>query len=135
MPTGKITALQAQAHDSQRINLFINGAFALGISLTTVARERLYVGQELSEADYERIARGEQADRAIQVALRALELRPRSISELRDRLRTKGFDSEMTEAAITRLNELGLVDDTSFARFWVESRQHSRPRGPSALRD
>jgi regulatory protein len=41
----------------------------------------------------------------------------------------------MIEAAISRLQELGLVDDTSFARFWVESRQNSRPRGPSALRD
>jgi regulatory protein len=82
MAAGKVTALQAQAHDSQRINLFINGAFALGISLTTLARERLYVGQEITEPDYERIARGEQADKAIQVALRALELRPRSVAEL-----------------------------------------------------
>jgi regulatory protein len=135
MPAGKITTLQAQANDPQRVNLFIDGVFAIGVSLTTLARERLYVGQELTAEEYARLERAEQADRAISAALRALDARPRSIAELRDRLGRKGFDADLIELAIERLSDLGLVDDRAFARFWVEQRQHLRPRGPNALRD
>lgn len=135
MPAGKVTTLQAQAQDPQRVNLFIDGVFAIGVSLTTLARERLYVGQELTVADYERLERAEMADRAVSAALRALDARPRSIAELRDRLKRKGFESDLVELAIERLTDLGLVDDRAFVRFWVEQRQHMRPRGPNALRD
>ncbi|HEX7592183.1 MAG TPA: regulatory protein RecX [Candidatus Limnocylindrales bacterium] len=45
-----------------------------------------------------------------------------------------GFPAELVEDAVTRLLELGLLDDTAYARAWVESRDRSRPRGESALR-
>lgn len=135
MPTGTITALQAQAQDAQRINIFIDNAFALGISLSTLARERLFVGQVLSNEDYERLARTEHADKAVRVAMRLLEARLRSTAEIRERLQRKEFDQEAIELALARLAELGLVDDEAFARRWVENRQLYRPRGPGALRN
>jgi regulatory protein len=135
MPAGTISAIQAQASDAQRVNLFINGAFALGVSLNTLARERLYVGQQLSEEDFARLEQAEQHDRAISAALEAIEARPRSIAELRQRLQRRGFAPDAIDSAVERLAQLGLADDVQFARFWVESRQRSRPRGAGALRD
>jgi regulatory protein len=135
MPTGKITALHAQARDAQRVSLFIDGAFALGISLDTLARERLYVGQELGEEDFARLERAERVDQATRAALRLIDVRPRSAAELRDRLRRKGFEPEPIEQSVDRLVELRLVDDDAFARYWVEQRQLMHPRGPGALRD
>jgi regulatory protein len=135
MPAGTITTLQAQPSDPQRVNVFIDGVFALGIGLTTLSRERLYVGLVLSEADYERLMRIELSEKAVRAALRALDARPRSIAEIRERLQRKGFEHDLIEAAITRLADLGLLDDTAFARFWVEGRQNGSPRGPGALRD
>ena len=35
---------------------------------------------------------------------------------------------------MARLSEQGYVDDTEFARYWVESRQKFRPKGAPALR-
>ncbi|MDZ4719172.1 MAG: RecX family transcriptional regulator [Roseiflexaceae bacterium] len=135
MPAGTITTLQAQPSDPQRVNVFIDGVFAMGIGLTTLARERLYVGLLVSEADYERLMRIELSEKAVRAALRALDARPRSVAEIRERLQRKGFDQDLAEAAITRLADLGLLDDTAFARFWVEGRRNGRPRGPGALRD
>ncbi|HWQ16085.1 MAG TPA: RecX family transcriptional regulator [Roseiflexaceae bacterium] len=135
MPAGTITALRVQEQDAQRVNLFVDGAFAIGLSLATLARERLYVGQQLSAEDYERLERAERADKALHAALRIIETRPRSQAEIRERLRRKGFAPEAVDAALERMRELGLVDDAAFARYWVESRQTHRPRGPGALRD
>jgi regulatory protein len=135
MPAGTITALRAQAKDPQRVNIFVNGEFALGVSLNTISKAGLYVGKTLSDEEFASVERAEGGDKAIQAALRLLEARPRSIAEIRDRLRRKDFADELIDAAVDRLRGLGMLDDDAFARFWVENRQACRPRGVGALRD
>jgi regulatory protein len=67
-------------------------------------------------------------------ALRFLEVRQRSIAEVRRRLGLTGYRSELIEGAIERLLGLGILDDAAFAQTWVESRDRARPRGERALR-
>lgn len=134
MPTGTISALRAQERDNKRVNVFIEGAFAIGVSLTTLTREGLFVGKQLDEAAWARLEASESNDKALQAALRFLELRPRSLAEVRERLRLKGYSPEAIDAALGRLSETGLLDDEAFSRFWVEARHGSRPRGILALR-
>ena len=135
MPAGTITSLHAQVNDSQHINVFIDGTFALGISLTTVSHEKLYVGKVLSETDYQRLEQTETTEKSIQAALRLLSARPRSTAEIRERLQRKGFTTTSIEQTIERLTNLDLLDDTTFARQWIENRQMLRPRGVNALRN
>lgn len=71
----------------------------------------------------------------LEAAARFLEVRPRSIEEVRRRLRDGGYRAELAEGALQRLIDLGMLDDASFARAWVESRDRARPRGARALRD
>ena len=40
----------------------------------------------------------------------------------------------MIDAVIERLTGQGYLNDAEFARFWVENRQHFRPKGGRALR-
>src|SRR5262245_42735658 len=135
MPAGKITALRAQAKDPQRVNVFVNGEFALGVSLTTITKTGLHVGKELSAEEFATLEQTESGDKAYLAALRFLEARPRSAAEVRTRLGRKDFAPEAIDTAIARLAELELIDDAAFARYWVENRQAYRPRGASALRD
>ena len=70
----------------------------------------------------------------LEAAARFLEVRARSVTEVRRRLGQAGYRSELVEAAIVRLTELGMLDDATFARTWIESRDRARPRGEIALR-
>ncbi|HYN69962.1 MAG TPA: regulatory protein RecX [Candidatus Eisenbacteria bacterium] len=70
----------------------------------------------------------------LDAAMRFLEARARSIDEVRRRLRTAGYTSELIDGAIDRLTALGILDDAAFAKAWVESRDRARPRGERALR-
>lgn len=135
MPAGKITALRAQAKDPQRVNVFVDGEFAIGVSLTTITKTGLHVGKQLSAEEFAKLEQTESGDKAYLAALRFLEARPRSTAEVRTRLGRKDFAPEAIEAAIARLAELELLDDAAFARYWVENRQAYRPRGAGALRD
>jgi regulatory protein len=70
----------------------------------------------------------------LDAAARFLEARSRSVAEVRRRLMGAGYRIDLVEAAITRLLELGMLDDEAFARAWVESRDRARPRGERAIR-
>jgi regulatory protein len=83
----------------------------------------------------ERRAAVEDPTVVLDAAARFLETRWRSVSEVRRRLTTAGYRSDLVEGAITRLTDLGMLDDEAFARQWVESRDRARPRGERALRD
>ena len=69
----------------------------------------------------------------LEAALRFLEARQRSVAEVRRRLTTAGYRTELVDAAIGRLGDLGILDDEAFAAQWVESRDRARPRGERAL--
>jgi len=70
----------------------------------------------------------------MEAAAAFLATRPRSIGETTRRLRHLGYPQALLEEVVTRLVEVGYLDDESFARTWVESRDRARPRGESALR-
>lgn len=134
MPAGTITALTLQANDSERVNVFIDGEFAIGLSLRVAQDERLHKGQVLTEQDWQRLVQAERGSKAWNAALQLLAVRPRSERELRDRLRRKEFEPEHIDAAIQRLRDLELIDDAHFAELWISNRQKLRPKGASALR-
>lgn len=134
MPPGTITALAVQAGDNERVNVFIDGQFAIGISIYVMQDERLRKGQVLSQADWDRLERAERGSQAWNAALRLLEVRPRSEQELRTRLQRKQFLPEQIDTAIKRLRDLELIDDAQFAQLWVANRQNLNPRGAQALR-
>ena len=90
--------------------------------------------REQPAAARERRAAIEDPAVVLDAALRFLEVRPRSVGEVRRRLTGGGYRSDLVDAAIGRLTELGVVDDAAFARSWIESRDRVRPRGEHALR-
>ena len=71
----------------------------------------------------------------LDAAARFLEARSRSVVEVRRRLTGAGYRVDLVEGAITRLLELGMLDDEAFARAWVESRDRARPRSERAIRE
>jgi regulatory protein len=71
----------------------------------------------------------------VEAAARFLEARPRSVAEVRRRLASAGYRADLVEVAVARMTDLGFLDDETFARAWVESRDRARPRSERAIRE
>jgi regulatory protein len=69
----------------------------------------------------------------LEAAMRFLEVRERSVAEVRRRLVSSGYRDDLVEGAIGRLGDLGILDDEAFTAAWVASRDRARPRGERAL--
>ena len=68
------------------------------------------------------------------ILLRRLSSAPRTRHELREDLRRRGADPDACERVLDRFEEVGLVDDVSFTRLWVESRHRSKALARPVLR-
>ncbi len=130
----RITAIRAGRGRGKRVNVFLDGKFALSLEAEVTLRESLQVDQELSAGQIEALARSDHFHRCLNAAVHYLAYRPRSESEMRQRLQQRGFDGENVEAVIARLREQGLVNDMAFAQFWKENRQSFRPHSRWLIR-
>ncbi len=128
--SGVITLLQMQKRNKDRVNVFLDGEYALAVSLNTATT--LKKGQRLSAAEVEELKQDGETDLAFQRALRYLGMRPRSSAEIVTYLKRKEYDEQIVEAVVRRLHEHHYLDDEAFARFWVDNRNRFRPtRGAS----
>ncbi|WP_241003179.1 regulatory protein RecX [Streptomyces sp. CB01881] len=71
--------------------------------------------------------------RARDICLRLLTGAAKSRKQLADALRKREIPDEVAEQVLTRLEEVGLIDDAAFARAWVESRHAVRGLSRRAL--
>ncbi len=72
--------------------------------------------------------------RALNNAYALLRQRPRSVYEIRNRLKLKGYAGSLIEDIVASLERAGELDDERFARLWVESRMHMNPAGDVVLK-
>ena len=124
----KITALRVGKSRGKRVNVFLDGKFAFSLEAEVAVREGLQPGQELSASEIEALARSDHFHRCLNAATHYLSYRPRSESELRERLYQRGFNGDSVEVVLVKLKEQGVVDDMAFTQFWKDNRESFSPR-------
>jgi regulatory protein len=74
-----------------------------------------------------------ESERAREICLRQLAVRPRTRAELAKALARKEISDEVISEVLDRYDEVGIIDDAAFARAWVSSRHHGRGLARRAL--
>ncbi len=124
----KITAFRNRRGGGKRVNIFLDGKLAFSLEAEVVAEEKLSLEQAIPDERVEALLRLDKIHRGLNAALHYLGFRPRSESELKDRLRRRGFDTDTIDIVISRLREKKLVDDVAFAQYWADNRESFSPR-------
>ncbi|MBP1678679.1 MAG: regulatory protein RecX [Bacteroidetes bacterium] len=130
----RVTRIERQERRAGRVNIFVDGRFAAGVSVETLARSGLRTGDRVDERMLESLRNEEDRAAAKSAALRLLGTRPRSVKELRDRLLDKEFADETIRPVLEQLTGAGLLDDDQFARMFVRHQLKLRPAGRIVLR-
>jgi regulatory protein len=131
--SGTITSILRTDDDPPRLVVFVDGAEAFTVSEELAAELGLAEGAEVAPEDTRTLDRHDDREKAREAALRLLAVRARSEGELDDRLKRKGFDERTSAEVVSRLKNVGLVDDEDFARAWVDEKLRLRPCGPRRL--
>jgi len=127
----KITALKVQKRNPNRVNVYLDGEFAFGLSRIVAAW--LKVGQTIGEEKIGALQIQDSKETTYQKALHFTSFRPRSENEVRKKLVEKGFEESVVSGVIDRLKENRILGDDQFAQLWVENRSAFRPRSRRML--
>ncbi len=141
---GTITEMEIQRRNRDRVNIYLDESFAFGLSVILAAG--LHKGQSLSDSEIAALRSQDEGEQAYERAVRFLATRPRSIGEIRRYLANKPgkqgkpnrqdtrLANALIDEVIERLEHRGYVNDLAFARYWIEQRDQSDPRGVRMLR-
>jgi len=109
-------------------SIYVDGRFAFVLGNLELSSSKLRIGTELSVAQL-----ADWQAEATRAKLRSrtldyLAIRPRSRWEVEQYLRRKDAAPADIEHVVVYVTDLGYLDDLTFAKAWVESRQATAPR-------
>jgi len=128
-----ITKIERQKRHPKRLSVFLDGEFAFGADEEVVAQLGLSVDKRVELETIWRAVEKEEEHKVLEKALRYLSFRNRSVKELEIFLLGKDYNHEIVSRTLTRLEEVGLLDDRAFAKAWVEFRVKSKGMGERLL--
>jgi regulatory protein len=128
----KITALETQKRNPDRLNVYLDNEFAFGISKFVAAW--LSVGQTISEEKLKELSNLDEREKAYQTALSYIGYKDRTKFEVTTRLEKGDFPPEIIQRTISDLEEKEYINDLRFAQQWVEIRSETKPRGRYLLK-
>lgn len=122
----EITDLRQGVKKPNRVNVFVDGKFSFSLDIAQVVDLGIKVGLALSAEKLEELKRASEFGKLYQRALEWALVRPRSEKEVRDYLYKKVFERKLDKSYIdlivARLKEKKYLDDTVFAKYYVENR-------------
>lgn len=130
---GRVTELREQENDPERVSVFVDGEFALGLSAERARKAGLAVGREIDAERLTALARRDQAEKAREVAYGYLAHKPRTRGEVRRRLRRADVTESVIDDVLVQLDEQGYLDDAVYAEEYARQRCE-RGYGPYRVR-
>jgi len=140
----KITAITLQKKKKARYNVFLDEKFAFGIEAELLLKRNLKIGQGLTQKDLEKITKEDKLGSLINKSLNFLSYRPRSQSEVEDYLAKKIAEAESVKFSdakhsaiitqvVNKLKKYKYINDYEFAKWFVQSRLKSNPKGSKLI--
>lgn len=121
----KITKIEVQKRNKERVNLFLDGEYAFSISAELVYKEHLKVNDEIDYKEIKDLAEKESFSRCKESGLRIIEKNYKTEKEVRDKLKQKGYEENAIEYSVKFLKEYNFINDNYYAKAFISDKLSS----------
>ncbi|MFW2490028.1 recombination regulator RecX [Clostridium chromiireducens] len=121
----KITKIEVQKRNKERVNLFLDDEYAFSISAELVYKEGLKVNKEINFEEIKSLAENESFIRCKEAALRSIEKAYKTEKEIRDKLRLKGYEENAIDYSIEFLTKYNFLNDKNYAKAFIKDKLKS----------
>ena len=122
-----ITSIKPQKN-GKRVNIYLDSKFGFGLDIENFVKLGLKVEQELSLEEIEKVIKKAEFQKISDRLIRFAMVRPRSEKEIHLWMRRKKVNESLQDDLFNKLKRFDLIDDEKFAKWWVDQRQHFRPK-------
>lgn len=123
----KITAIRQQERRKDRYSVYVDGTYGFSLSEGALLEAKLASGQELTVDQVKAYKQLSAEDKILGNALRYAAMRRRSRWEMESYLKRKEASPALADQILSKLSDMGFVDDLAFAEAWVANRHLLRP--------
>ena len=116
-----ITSIEEQKKHKDRVNIYVDGNFFCGMSLMTCTKYHLKAGCEVDEDRLKFLTEELEKENAMEKALLHLSKRQKTKSEMEKFLLEKGFEANIIEYVIGKLEEYSYINDEKYVRDYIKS--------------
>lgn len=121
----KITKIEIQKRNKERVNLFLNHEYAFSLSAELVYKEGLKVNADIDSEKLKILAERESFIRCKESALRIIERSYKTEKEMRDKLRLKEYEDNSINKTIEFLKEYNFINDINYAKAFISDKLSS----------
>lgn len=130
----KISKIESQKKNKDRLNIYIDDAFAFGLSVDVFVKYNLQKDQAIEDDFLEEILLTEEKNKAINSAVKYLSYRQRSIKEVKDHLSRKGYEESIVGKTIDYLLEKNYLNDYEFAESFIRDKSYLNKYGINKIK-
>ena len=127
----KITKITPQIKDKERVNIFVNEVFFIGIDSCCLSDLGITVGTEINPELENALNDANQMSSCLKKAFNLLAYRNRTSFELIKRLKEAKFANDEIDYTIKKLESIGYINNEQFIETYIES---EKKKGNSAIK-
>ncbi len=127
-----ITALKEQSKNKNRVNVYLDGQFYIGLDLLTVMKLRLKEGAIVDEKTLIEAQILDETSSCFDVAVNYISKSLKTKKEVIEKLSKKGYCEEIIQNTLLKLESYNYVNDTEYAKRFFETYKNSL--GEKAIR-
>lgn len=127
--THLITAIEPSENDPNVRDVFVQGKFAMSLSLSMIEELQLTVSQEWNDTLSDAVELKHDVEEARKIAIDLLTRRMWGCGELEIRLIKRGTDKTVAKTTVDQLIEDGWLDDHAFACALIREWLRKEPAG------
>ncbi|AGF57932.1 recombination regulator RecX [Clostridium saccharoperbutylacetonicum] len=120
-----ITKIEVQKRNKERVNLFLDGEYALSISAELVYKEHLKVKDNIDYDKLKLLAEKEGFAKCKESALRIVERNYKTEKQVREKLKLKGYEENAIDYSIEFLKEYNFINDNYYASAFINDKSNS----------
>ncbi|WP_167578699.1 recombination regulator RecX [Jeotgalibacillus proteolyticus] len=128
-----ITKITQQQKNKERYNIFLDGKYAFSVDEEVLARYQLGKNKELTDFDIGEIEYDDEIRKGFNKALVYLSYRMRSEHEIQVYLKEQEMGDASIEEVLHKLRKYGYVNDSEFAKAFVNTQLRTSDKGPRHL--
>ena len=124
---GIVTKIEYQKNKT-RVNIYVDGEFFCGLNSEVLFSNQIKVGSEVDEQRLKALIFESEVKKGVSYVFGLLAKKPYAEREVRTKLYQKGYSSETTQKIIETIKEYKLIDDSDYAKTYVDSNKTKSKR-------
>jgi len=123
---GKITKIETQKKNANRVSIYIDGEFKFGVYKNVFITLGIATGDEIDENQMAEMIAEDEYKRGINAALSYISYQQRTEKEVRDKLAKDQLDSKLVKRIIDAIKGYGYINDYVYAKDYISFKiEHS----------